>query len=318
MPSCIIIGAGIAGLAAAATLQASGWEVSVLDKGRGAGGRMATRRLADTRADHGAQYFTVRSPEFRAFVERLLAEGIVHEWGSRGEGPFEHPRYVGTGGMSAVPKYLAQALDVHTGQRVVRLAALPTGGCELTTDTERRYTADAVLMTIPSPQAQQILSDSGLAASDLERLQTLHYLPCLAVVMALNRPSAIPAPGMLRWEEGDVAWLADNVQKGITTQPSATLHASAAFSQAELDGDLNAAAVRLLKQVEEWIPAESIETYQIHRWRYSLAERRAEVPFWTLDAPFPLLMGGDAFGLGNVEGAYLSGCAMAEQLLTAR
>lgn len=304
----------MAGLSAGSRLQASGWDVTLLDKGRGVGGRMATRRLAETRADHGAQYFTVRSPEFRALVDRLLAEGIVHEWTGEGEGSSEHPRYVGTGGMSAVPKHLAQGLTVHTGQRVVRLVALPSGGCELITDTGQHYTADAVLLTLPAPQAAQLLQDSALATADLARLRSLHYLPCLAVVVALNRPTALPAPGRIRSEEGDVAWLADNVQKGITSQPSATLHASAAFSEAELDGDLNAAAAHLLRQVEAWIPPDSIESYQIHRWRYSLAERRATESFWTLDAPFPLLMGGDAFGLGNVEGAFLSGYAMAEAL----
>ena len=59
MKKCIVIGAGMAGLTAATVLQNSAqWDVLVLDKGRGVGGRMATRRLGEGgKADHGAQYF---------------------------------------------------------------------------------------------------------------------------------------------------------------------------------------------------------------------------------------------------------------------
>jgi renalase len=60
MPKDIaIIGAGIAGLACAQRLQDGGCSVTLFDKGRGAGGRMATRRVTtpfgEIAFDHGAQ-----------------------------------------------------------------------------------------------------------------------------------------------------------------------------------------------------------------------------------------------------------------------
>jgi renalase len=68
--SCIVVGAGMAGLVAARELSAASRRVVVLDEGSGVGGPMATRRIGDGTFDHGAQFFTVRS----ARSERLVAE----------------------------------------------------------------------------------------------------------------------------------------------------------------------------------------------------------------------------------------------------
>ncbi|MBC8101135.1 MAG: NAD(P)-binding protein, partial [Cytophagales bacterium] len=57
MTDFLVIGAGLAGLAFAGDAAASGASVRLLDKGRGVGGRTATRRFGDLRVDHGAQYF---------------------------------------------------------------------------------------------------------------------------------------------------------------------------------------------------------------------------------------------------------------------
>ena len=80
--SCIVVGAGISGLLAAGALQGEGWNVTVLDKGRGVGGRMATRRVGGGTFDHGAQFFTVRGERFAGLVEDWLEAGVAaeHQW----------------------------------------------------------------------------------------------------------------------------------------------------------------------------------------------------------------------------------------------
>ena len=81
MPSdVVIIGAGLSGLVAAHALQRSGSSVLVIDKARSVGGRLATRQIGRATLDHGAQFFTVRSPEFRSAVEEWLSAGLVTEW----------------------------------------------------------------------------------------------------------------------------------------------------------------------------------------------------------------------------------------------
>jgi renalase len=317
MPSSLIIGAGMAGLTAARELNRRGWDVTVLDKGRGVGGRLATRRLEQARLDHGAQYFSARTPDFQATVQSLLADGIIAEWPlNTGDATFGQPRYVGIDGMNAVAKALAQNLTVRTGETVSTLRT-DAGGWLVETASAQRYRADTLLITIPAPQALALLaqSDITLSAWDQASLAAIDYQPCLAVMAALNQPSALPEPGAFRDDTRDVAWIVDNTRKGISpNQPSVTIHASASYSQAHFDDDLNAVGQSLLAQLQEWVPGHIISAVQVHRWRYSLARQRHPDSFLAAEAPFPLLFGGDGFGAGNVEGAFTSGLHMARFL----
>jgi len=315
MNSCLIIGAGMTGLAAARELTAQGWEVTTLDKGRGVGGRMATRRIQDTRADHGAQYFSVRTPEFRQLIDKLEAEGVAQAWDLEKAG-IEHPRYFGANGMSTIPKHLAEDLNIILKERATLIQSEGTG-CRVTTEAGNSYTADALILTIPAPQAATLLQDSKIPLNEAgeHAFAAIVYQPCLSLLVLLKAPSRIPEPGLVKFEEGDIATVTDNQQKGIAPeQPTVTIQASPAFSLANLEGDLQEAGQKLLDHLTDWIPTESIVEYQVHRWRYSLADIRSPEPFAALNTPFPLLMGGDGFGMGNVEGAFQSGLQMAKVL----
>ena len=72
MIAAVIIGSGSAGLACARTLAAAGLGPVVLDKGRGIGGRLATRRVGAMQFDHGAQYVTAQKPWHGALLHGCL------------------------------------------------------------------------------------------------------------------------------------------------------------------------------------------------------------------------------------------------------
>jgi len=311
--SCLVIGAGMTGLTAARVLQQNGWQITVLDKGRGVGGRLATRRFEQGKADHGAQYFTVRTPEFRKLVSELEAAGVAREWNLPNS---EYPRFVGTQGMSAIAKFLAKGLNVHTNERVVKLTP-NADGCTANTEAGNQFSASKIIITAPAPQAVSLVEESELilTSTELNGLASIGYAPCLAVMVVLNRPTILPFGG-LKFANGPVSWLADNHQKGISSpQTILTIHASADFSRQHLEEPLEEVGARLIEHLQEWIPAEHVVSFQTHRWRYSLAEKRFPAPFLATQKPFTLLFGGDGFGTGNVEGAFQSGLQMANHLL---
>ncbi len=120
-PRVAIIGAGIAGLSCATQLARHGCAVSVFDKSRGPAGRMSTRRGEGWQCDHGAQYFTARSAEFRAEVARWQAAGAAAPWPARlavlGDSGARAPdaalqRFVGTPRMTAPARLLAAGLPL--------------------------------------------------------------------------------------------------------------------------------------------------------------------------------------------------------------
>ena len=330
-PLTLIVGAGLSGLAAARTLHDAGRRVLVLDKGRGVGGRLATRRIhvgeTTLHFDHGAQYFTARDPDFRAAVESWQAADVADVWaddfsavGERaGKGTAHYPRYRGTDGMAGIAKHLAAGLEVESGVRVTKLTP-EAGGWLVECDTGEQFHAADLILTPPVPQSLALLSESGLHPDGelLAALRKVEFAPCLAVMVTLDGPSGVPAPGGLFAGPEPVSWVADNTQKGLSpvAHPAVTVHAGPEFSRAHYDTPEAEVVALLLGAAGPWLGSNAVAT-KLHRWRYSLPTavypaRHAE---WH-DAPAGrVLFAGDAFEGPRVEGAYLSGRSAAAALL---
>ena len=313
----LVIGAGMAGLIAAAELQRAGHRVLVLDKGRGVGGRLASRRIDGATFDHGAQFITARDPRFAALLEQCRQTGAAEEWclGFAG-GADGHARWRGKPAMSAVAKHLALGLDLHLEMPVVALRR--ADDCwRAETTTGRTFTTGAVVLTPPVPQALAMLDAGGivLAPEMRTRLAAIEYARCLAVMAVLDGPSRIPPPGGLAPADGPIAWIADNALKGISAEPAVTIHATHAFSLKHWERDRQESGRALLDAAAPWLGA-GIRTFQVHGWRYSKPMQVDEEPCVVVSQSPPLVLAGDAFAGPRVEGAALSGWAAAEAILT--
>ncbi len=320
----IIIGAGMAGLSAARLLEEAGQPVLLLDKARGVGGRMATRRLHNGRADHGAQYFTVRDQTFAQGVAEWQEAGLVGEWAhgfatTTEAGPANgYPRYRGMKGMTAVPKHLAETLDVRLQTRVSAVSQENKRWC-VETQAGAAFSGRALLLTPPVPQSLALLEAGQVVLPQAikEDLEQITYNPCLALVAVFAGPSRLPAPGGLRFAEGPIAWIADNHQKGISPgAQTITIHATPEYSEKHWRTNAIILASKLLDAASPWLDEEVID-WQIHRWRYSQPRTTYAGPALFLPGSPPLAFAGDAFGGANVEGAAVSGYAAARALLDA-
>lgn len=323
----LIVGAGLAGLMAAHELRSRGLRPLLLEKGHSAGGRLATRRVGPGRADHGAQFFTARTPEFRAWVERWQAQGLVYVWstgwsdGSLAGTPSDgHPRFAVQGGMNALAQHLAQGLDVHTETQVASLAP-KANGWQVTDQAGQVYTGRSLLLTPPVPQSLALLDASGIVLADRDRdsLERIEYAPSLAGIFWLDRPAHLPEPGAMQRSSAPIAWMADNQRKGISPEATlATVHAAPEISEAFWQAPELMVLKSLYEGLEPFLePGTQVVERQLKRWRYALPTEFYPERTLLADGPLPLAFAGDAFGGPRVEGAALSGLA-AGQALAAR
>jgi predicted NAD/FAD-dependent oxidoreductase len=310
----LIVGAGMSGLMAAKDLAQAGRRVLVVDKGRGIGGRMAYRRMGEAVVDHGAQYVSARNKRFCEVMASLAGQGVVAPWSEGMPGlPGDHTRWRGAPNMKAIPAALAWGLEVECDTKInsihrdgQRWRVMREGAGEID--------CAAMIVTAPIPQALALLDTGGVAVEESMRvrLEQVEYFRCFTVMAVLDEPSGLPAPGVMTFSSGSLAWLADNQLKGISPVPALTLQASPDFSLARWEMDREETAKLLLAEAAPYFAGQVVE-HQIHGWRYSKPVNLYGEPFARVGDG--LWLAGDAFGGARVEGAALSGWAAAADLL---
>ena len=305
----VVIGAGICGLVAGRRLVGSGAQVTIVDKGRSPGGRLATRRIGTATLDHGAQFFTVRTPAFQRQVDDWIGRGLVSIWTSGFTSDDGHPRYVATTGMNSLAKDLARGLDVRCSTMAfsVRPASLDSAAWDVLIDDGTVHEADAVIVTTPLPQAFALLVDAGIELD--ESLMRTEYDRTIALLATLDRPPAIAGRGGVQAPTPDVSFVADNMAKGISATPAITVHAAAAWSEAHWDDRVDALRRSLLDLVGPWLGDAAVIEAQVKKWRFATPRTPWPDPCWV--APGGIVLGGDAFAGPRVEAAHNSGLATA-------
>ena len=300
-----IVGAGIAGIAAARRLVAAGRRVTLLDKSRGIGGRMATRRVGDLQFDHGAQFVTARGEVFSAALAGLEAEGHAAPWVGQG--------HVGTPGMSALPKGLAAGLTVVGNQEIRILRRGPDGWTLSTADGPAAVDGNGgfagVVLAVPAPQAIPLAASAGAVWPGLGRVR---YAPCWALMLAFDQGSVDLASSLRPSGDAAIGWIARDDSKPGRTGPSATVvvHATPAWSRAHLEETQEAVAAQLLAAFRATTGATAEPEYAAaHRWRYALVEEALGEPFlW--DGALGIGACGDWCIGARVEAAFDSGDAL--------
>ena len=331
-----VIGAGVAGLTCAQQLQQAGYRVVVVDKSRGLGGRLATRRLQGTHADHGVCYLKPKDDRFKALIETLVERSILQIWtdtlyeldaaGHLIASPDHAPRYASPTGISAIAKFLATGLALRLNQRVETLH-LTEQGWQLQFESDplkladqAGVTASAVIVAIPAPQALTLL-ESVADETLLTSLRSLQFSACIsaiAVYSAEQIEPAVPWKGVTCSHDPTIGWVGlDSSKQNSPSQPVAVVQSTAAFANLHLETrDLSIVGQTLLDRAAHllapWLS--SPETLQVHRWRYAFPINSLAEKFLRANTRSPLLLTGDWCGGNRVESAFLAGLATSAQI----
>lgn len=324
-----IIGAGLAGLSCAQALLQAGHTVHVFDKARGPSGRMSTRRAEDDngpwQCDHGAQYFTARDPAFRAEVARWQQAGVAALWNARlasfdGNAwttpatPLE--RFVGTPRMTSPAAWLVQHLGepaLAQWQTTMQRLDHTEGGWAITSAEHGLHSQhySAVLLAVPAPQAVPLLAPLAPAGAALAASARMRG--SWAVMLRYASPVALPWEGAFI-NTGPLRWVArDSSKPGRTGQETWLLHASPEWSEAHIEESAESVTIALLAAFAA-LGGPTPLAATAHRWRYADTEPALTQGSWW-DAQMRLGLCGDWLHGGKVEGAWLSGRALAQQVL---
>ncbi len=318
-----IVGAGISGLACARALADHGFAVTVFEKSRGAGGRMATRRTpGDLPFDHGAQYFTVRDPRFARYVRSWLSDGIVAAWEARiaslagGRVVWVEEttsRYVGVPGMNAICRRLAADLKIVLGKRVdpPRRHSDHWGLC--TENGEHLGEFDYFVTSAPAPQSAELLACVPSLRDVASRTE---MRGCWAAMLGFDDALDLPFDAAFV-QDSPLSWIARNNSKPSRAgAESWVLHAGPEWTGQWLEIAAETAIGHLLQAFWE---ATAVAPRQpsfatAHRWRYSIPTEPLDRQY-LFDPHLKAGACGDWCHGGRVEGAFLSGSALAGALL---
>jgi len=311
-PDVIVIGAGWAGLTAAARMCEAGLGVLVLEKSRGPGGRSATRRADTARFDHGAQYFTARSGAFGRQLQQWRDAGLVAPWRPRlaelgGRDGHHDPdatsRYVAVPGMNAICRQLANGLDCRYQAEVESLRY--DQGWTVTLSDGEQLRAPRLLLTAPPRQAAGLLGETDPMHA---ALVTIDFAPCLVTMLQFDQPLDPGFDAAFVNIESRLGWIACNSSKPGRSGHCWVLHATTDWSTANLELPIDQIAASLRESFAELLQTELPEPRLElgHRWRYALALNPAEEGF-RADPRRALAIAGDWLSGSRVEGAWVSG-----------
>lgn len=322
LASVAIVGAGLAGLACAKTLAAHGVGARIFDKGRGPGGRLATRRVEiegrQLAFDHGAQYVTARGPLFTATLEAVGAK------------PWTDPhRKVGVPYMSSIARALADGLEITLARQVTEIEGRP-GAWRLRhaaatrpgrappkdVPVEEDGPFDAVVLAIPAEQAAALLN--GPASHLAEVLAGVRMAPCLTLMAAFAE--RLTLPDMQRFTGGPIGWVArDSSKPGRNAENECwVVQAAPEWSREHLERPQAEVEPLLLEAFGKLAGGTMPQVLHsaAHRWRYALTEVPLGAPcLW--DPALGLGACGDWCIAARAEAAADSGAALATAMRVA-
>ncbi|MEM8553593.1 MAG: FAD-dependent oxidoreductase [Pseudomonadota bacterium] len=300
-----IIGAGMSGAVLARRLSDAGHSPEVFDKGRGLGGRMATRRVGDLAFDHGAVGFrsTAANSAFATQCAVWSDNSVSADWAGGMQ--------VGLPGAGGPVKALLDGIPIARQTRIKSLSQT-SSHWTLTSETDENFDGfDTVVITIPVPQLRPLLQTAN---ADRAELGQVSYDPCWTLMLGMDPDAELGAP-MLRLDTGPLAMIIDNGSKPGRPKGAWVAHATAQWSKDNLELDTEEAAQRLQAAVAKVHPAAADASYvTTHRWRYAhVAQPLGQPCIW--DPDLRLGVAGDWCLGPNVSDAYESANALADRVL---
>ena len=179
----IVIGAGLAGVHAALTLEGVGMRVLVLEAQQRVGGRIHSMRQLGGTAEAGGTY--IGAGYARDVSALLLLFRGAFSKSQRALAPADSLGFTARHGVQRIPEAMAAALTrgVELGHEVAAISLEPTEATVACTNG-RRFRASHVVAAVPTGVLRRIAIDPKLPAAQAQAVATLPSQPLTQVYLA--------------------------------------------------------------------------------------------------------------------------------------
>ena len=282
---------------------------------------MASPVIDGRRVDMGAAYFTVTDAQFRPVVSRWQSDGLARVWTSEfdsspprrladRQGP---ARWAATDGLRSLVRQQLDGIDVSLEHEAAELTQHQDG---LHLDGER---AAVVVLAVPDPQACRLLAPLS-ALSGLRGRLDVPFDPVISVMLGWAEREWSFADGCFVNDDPVLTFLADDGARRGDGAPVLVAHTTPELAREHL-WDATGAIEPVVEKLRDRFAIESRPVWvRAHRWGVAKPARAHRQPFGWHDAGNGCGVGfvGDSWcpsGSPRVESAWLSGTALARQLL---
>ncbi len=292
----LIIGAGLSGLYLGCEFKKRQQDFLILEKSKGVGGRIATRRINEIGIDHGAPYLK----------ESPLLMDVLNEHQILG-GKTDASGFYVEGGMTAIPKKLAENLPIKKDEKVINLNKVHNNW-KAKCESGNEYLAKNIIISSPIPQTLELLDKAQIDYSQSMALKEVTYSMGLLGIFITNEEILIKKN------------LPDNVHsvlrmKDRNLHPHAfVLRASDAYStnNFEKSDETNLLQLQsLFTKSCESVP--KIVQAELKKWRYLTPNSVISCPYLQVQEGIYII--GDGFLYPDVRGALLSAKGLSEKLI---
>ncbi|MDF1827105.1 MAG: NAD(P)-binding protein [Legionellaceae bacterium] len=316
-----IIGAGVSGALLAHRIQHH-YDVTVLDKARGAGGRISRLKKNDFCFDKGAQDFLLQDEQAMGVIQPAINLGMISPWAPRFmmlDGSTKQwidtqqkPYFCGHGNLNQVVKWWLEGVRVHYSTCVTELQQRGQQWFLITDKHERLGPFDRVVMTQPVPQVLPLAPEFETALGDVA------YSSCMMLYLGLEKPLPSTMADVILSHQTEARWIIQNHRKpGMPSSESLTIQ-SKSHAYDELKQASDAFSVQMIQDVENILGQTlNFVLKEQHIWRYAKClNAQNKGSLWDSERKLGVI--GDALGpatSSGIESAILSALDGCERLM---
>ena len=277
---------------------------------------MATRRTEKYHFDHGAQFFTAQTTEFKEFCKPAEKDDIITSWQPRyseinnnkiSKNYIAKNYYVAKPQMNNLCKYLGQKLNIILKQQIVKIS-FDNNKWHLETSegkiSDNLQNFDYLILAIPAPQAANLLPNN---CKYFDMVNNIKMLGCFTLMLGFHKPLDLGFDAA-KVKNSIIQWIAVNNSKAQRLENfSLVVNSSNQWAEKNIEIDTEIATKKMLTALNNIISINenNIAYKNMQRWRYANSPVRAGQKS-LFDKELNLGICGDWLISGKVENAFLS------------